>query len=111
MRFVFIDEYHTPAETPKPKKYTSAIASVWEASSLAHFRSEFIQVISQGINKEPSHINRFPTIHARNMAPEYDDTIRLLCFRTICSLCKKFSVDFYRLGYFHRTPLVKTPID
>jgi hypothetical protein len=57
MRFVFIDEYHTPAVTPKPKKYTSAIASVWEASSLAHFRSEFIQVVAYAIKKEPLNIN------------------------------------------------------
>jgi hypothetical protein len=111
MRFVFIDEYHTPPNTPKPKKYTSAIASVWEASCLARFRTEFIQVIAQAINKEPSHINRFPTIHANNMAPEYDYAIRLLCFKTIASLCRKFSVDFYHLGYFHHTPLVTSPLD
>jgi hypothetical protein len=108
MRFVFIDECHSSVGD---KQYTAAIASVWEGSSLARFRSEFIRAVAQEINKEPSRINPFPTIHAAEMAKEYGDDVKLFCFKAIATLCKKFSIQFYHLGYFHHTPLVPNPPD
>jgi hypothetical protein len=108
MRFVFVDECHSSIRN---KQYTAAIASVWEGSALSAFRSEFIRTAAKAINQQPARINPFPTIHAAEMAKEYSDDIKLLCFRTIANLCLKSSVKFYHLGYFHKVPLVTSPPD
>jgi hypothetical protein len=108
MKFVFIDECYSKVGN---KPYTAAIASVWKDTSLAGFRSSFIKSIATAINCEPSRINPFPTIHAAEMAKEYRDGIKLLCFETIANLCKQFGVEFYYLGYFDHVPLLITPPD
>jgi hypothetical protein len=69
-------------------------------------RSAFIEVIGHAINPDPGRINSFPTIHAAEMAKEYDDDIKLLSFETISDLSKRFDVGFYYLGYFHHIPLI-----
>jgi hypothetical protein len=104
MKFVFIDEYHSP---PPQNPYTAAVASVWDDSALAPFRSKFIEIIGKAINKEPHQVNAFPTIHGSDMAREYDDDIKFLCFETIAKLSTNFNVKFYHLGYYHHIPLIE----
>jgi hypothetical protein len=83
MKFAFIDECYFSFRN---KPYTAAVASLWEADALPSFRSAFIDTIGTAINCDPNQINAFPTIHAAEMAKEYDDDIKLLCFETIARL-------------------------
>jgi len=108
MKFAFIDECYLSFQN---KPYTAAVASLWEANALPSFRSAFIASIGSAINRDSSQINAFPTIHAAQMAKEYDDNIKLLCFETIARLSKQFGVDFYYVGYFHDIPLLTSEID
>ena len=103
MKYVFIDECHSSL---RGKKYSAAIASIWEADKLLPFRDALITNISSKINTENNVIKHFPTIHAMEMAKEYDDEIKLFCFETIANTAKDFGVTFQRLGYFDKAPLV-----
>lgn len=73
---------------------------------MVEFREDFIRIIASAINREAGVINRFPTIHATEMAREYGDDVKILCFRSIADLAKLSSVRFYYLGYFDHTPLI-----
>jgi hypothetical protein len=91
MKFAFIDECYFSFRN---KPYTAAVASLWEADALPSFRSAFIDTIGTAINCDPNQINAFPTIHAAEMAKEYDDDIKLLCFETIARLTQSDELVF-----------------
>ena len=87
MKFAFVDEYHSPLA---PGAYTAAVASVWREAALAPFRAELIESISKAINPELGIVNALPTLHAADIAQEYNDDIKLFYFETIAQFNARF---------------------
>ena len=100
MLFAFVDENENQKSN---RRYTSATAAVFSSSSLAGFRADLIRGLSDlffGKDRDRSHIDRLPVLHASSWSDDISDEKRLATYEILFQLAVEYDVRFFRVGYF-----------